>query len=924
MEQSLVNLKRSGAYNLFIDESAIPEASAELVNFCLIGQSRFVSAPFNTIVHISSENELYATFGKRDKQQERKGNYFILHALLLLAKGPIYMVNIRTFDDTVHESTIVNLSTNAAYANVAARTVGVQTIYDKAKFWKVDPTAIQPTAHQQLLNFATHTNKTVTIYVRPSTESTDYLNETIADMMSRYTAVDIDYMPSDVRIQDTMVDVYIFGRNLAGASVASNPALNQIVNADGSLSTSYSTDVLESLAAIEDSAYITTITGSLLPELLDHDGNSMYIKTLINAVSKTTGIFCEIDLTALYEYADHDIDASGAMPWSIDLIGYNRVSFYIDTFTAAVIANLSVTSLVAKTLAPAAINQAIYGSLFSTQATPYTDVDPAYKDLNDDAAVANPLTYVHTFCNLTAILVSTQEHKLITVNTPNIGLDTFALAADGGIARVLSQEIIDTVHTQPTQQTEAIVIDPAYVSATDDLTDFIFPKDANDVWQYPASWSPDNEGDVVFLAGQARWDNGTTVVDIADATLDAADLLYIRMNYGTSYNVIQNTFDKALKSLTTATAASTPFDTVTLSGLLKAVHLYIPVETFNTAYNPFVLAGVAQTAAQFVDGTAAKQSTILDIINTGGIQNGLLDFERYPFAYLLDAFKTYIEPSPKLQLQTLANAAYLQKGFNTILSLPFFDDFKACTNPYFKASPTAEFDPAYIPLGGNTALAYTQLFTMYSDGDVAQFGAFYGPELIYSDGITTTIYPASAAIALNFADKILKTGKNRFDIVAGETNGLIQAAGTSKVNYELTSDNLDALEPAGFNCIVLKKGALEIRGDGNARNYIKTALSNVSNVELLIMIAHKGWDILDPKVNKRNTASVRTQAKAEMDAYLQSLVSKDALESYDVVCDLTNNTADIRSNGYLIMDTSIYTADGIKIAVQRTKVKAKS
>ena len=104
----------------------------------------------------------------------------------------------------------------------------------------------------------------------------------------------------------------------------------------------------------------------------------------------------------------------------------------------------------------------------------------------------------------------------------------------------------------------------------------------------------------------------------------------------------------------------------------------------------------------------------------------------------------------------------------------------------------------------------------------------------------------------------------------------------------------------------------------------KSALSFASNYELMTYLAVKGHDILERKIGQRNNETTRIQTKGEIDAVCNALVAEGVIESYKNICDLSNNTAKLRGLGFLVLDTEVVTADGIRIAVHRIIAKIKN
>ena len=335
-------------------------------------------------------------------------------------------------------------------------------------------------------------------------------------------------------------------------------------------------------------------------------------------------------------------------------------------------------------------------------------------------------------------------------------------------------------------------------------------------------------------------------------------------------------------------------------------------------YEFAVLKGVNMTATQLVDGTALRQNSVLDLINSRGIKAGLNQFDVYDYKYIVDAFKTYIEPTAKWQLSKFA---YDTKRIAYLHSTPFIKDF--AKNVAYQDNDGV-FDSKYIPTGGNeTHIGQPTTYSMPGEefGDVATFPFAAGA--IYDDGTEPTMIPGNVIGAVAYGNKHLSATKKQYSIVNGPINGIVSVPKITDVE-KFSDYDLDNLEPYGWNMIINRQGTFEIRNDATASNKVKSALSFASNYELMTYLAVKGHDILERKIGQRNNETTRIQTKGEIDAVCNALVAEGVIESYKNICDLSNNTAKLRGLGFLVLDTEVVTADGIRIAVHRIIAKIKN
>ena len=119
------------------------------------------------------------------------------------------------------------------------------------------------------------------------------------------------------------------------------------------------------------------------------------------------------------------------------------------------------------------------------------------------------------------------------------------------------------------------------------------------------------------------------------------------------------------------------------TGLIKAFNL--------VSYKPRV--------AQFTDGTASKQNEILDMMNNPAIVKGIKGTTG--LRYVVDAFKSYVEPGYKYQFGELMTSLDDGNRFlRAIINEPFLSDLQKSVNPLFKQTPTSNFDMSYLFDGG--------------------------------------------------------------------------------------------------------------------------------------------------------------------------------------------------------------------------------
>ena len=87
---------------------------------------------------------------------------------------------------------------------------------------------------------------------------------------------------------------------------------------------------------------------------------------------------------------------------------------------------------------------------------------------------------------------------------------------------------------------------------------------------------------------------------------------------------------------------------------------------------------------------------------------------------------------------------------------------------------------------------------------------------------------------------------------------------------------------------------------------------------MLIYVADNIEPYLKSAQYKRNTANVRLQVKTKADNFMDGIVAAGGAVSYTNICDSSNNDDETIARGFIVLDTEIINAQGIRIGVHRT------
>jgi hypothetical protein len=343
---------------------------------------------------------------------------------------------------------------------------------------------------------------------------------------------------------------------------------------------------------------------------------------------------------------------------------------------------------------------------------------------------------------------------------------------------------------------------------------------------------------------------------------------------------------------------------------------YKDIRNFVDNYEILSLTGYTLRDAQVPNGSLVRQNEILDVMYNTNIAQALVDKETISYRYIVDTFEGAIEPENKSRLTLLAKN---RENAFAILNMPSVKQFKESTSPLFKANSSSSFDTYYVGQGGNQDLNPSNYFSMPSIDNGANFGAWYGPNLIVREKGSNISIPASAYVSNLYVNKMNQG--NPYDIIAGPRRGVVSGTSLVGVEYNFDRNDLDNIEPFGYNAIINKRGfGLTINANQTGQQSIQSALSQAHVRELVIYIQDGIENILKNYRWEFNTAQVRLEIKTLADNLLSQIASDGGVYWFNNVMDTTNNTSDIIDANMGILDTYIEPVRGLGILVHRTTI----
>lgn len=319
-------------------------------------------------------------------------------------------------------------------------------------------------------------------------------------------------------------------------------------------------------------------------------------------------------------------------------------------------------------------------------------------------------------------------------------------------------------------------------------------------------------------------------------------------------------------------------------------------------------------------GVDAGIEKIYSVLTEEGISRGLCNPNLADYRYIVDSMSFGINQSMggKKYLSMLAT----DRGKTTaLLNMPSKKQFEVSSDPVFCETYDANtyvkpsFSAKFIPMGGNMDMYSTKSFSLPTEEEGSKFAAAFFPHLIYNDGGRRILVPPAADVSNTFMRKF--QGNDPYAVVANQ-NGVIRNGNVVGVEYECDQNDRDYLEPFGVNCIINDRNSgVMIYGNQTCFQNYKSDFNKLHIRENLNTLEIACESVLKTFNFKYNTPQVRAQVVTALTPIFESMKLSQALVSYELVCDETNNTAEVISNDTMICEASIYCSHSMEKIIQK-------
>jgi hypothetical protein len=344
------------------------------------------------------------------------------------------------------------------------------------------------------------------------------------------------------------------------------------------------------------------------------------------------------------------------------------------------------------------------------------------------------------------------------------------------------------------------------------------------------------------------------------------------------------------------------------------------IKNYVSAVRGVELGGFKLRDAQMPDGTAQRETDILKYLYTQtNIAKTLAEGLAVDFRYIIDTYQGAITASSKYYLARLAadNGQCL-----AILNAPSFRQLELSTNPSFLDSTTQLVSPRWVAAGGNLDTNPTVTYS-FPDEEVngvplGSYAAYFMPNLIVNDNGRNKSIPPAMFVANAFMNKY-EAGRP-FSIVAGK-NGVLSDPEIVNVEYELSQEDRDYMEPAGFNMIVRRRGfGIMVFSNNTSYQKMNSALNNTHVREALATIEKDVERILFNFLFDFNDEITRLRIKTLVEGYLDRVKNAQGVSTFRVVFDATNNGIEVLSANTAIIDIFLDFPRGIHKFINRVTI----
>ena len=858
--------KASGVYFIEVDNT-ISAATRQRALRLAVGFNG--KGPFNRPVYLGSTTDCDEFLGPIDRKLERKGCFTNRAIRTMIAKAPVYAINLLPIDTASKADSNKDLAGYCPLTFAPSATAPKSSkmrfcdMFDRTKFWIADETAMMRNlpAEDASTLFAVGNCGTsdISLIVRKAEGLTGF-NVTFLDWYGKEEDIPYAWINPYDYVSDYFVQVIAVKGNLTNYSnYAADPVWCEYFDANG-----LKKDKLNKFLRLDAVTVLGNWTGCIIPDFVDKQGRCRSINYLINNTSNKTGLMFGLNETLLDTLA---YDASTG-EYFFDHNG-NGV---IETGTELV-------------------------------TTPVFDMAGISGKASEVISGNNGFNFL-SCADMKATDSSVREHISARINGPSFWVSKATIEADKGNGAFMPQ-VGDYVKCKGgflkiTKKAYKLMVpvDSSAGVATEEGYEFTTLRDVATV-------------DVISSAYQVNDDiHIDNVTETEEGTGAYQDYMVYSASEsegaGDSWRVGNVEIRKSMNEMYSH---------------LKFIS--VPSLKISNRHMPgFNAEGTAQSMEEGIE-------KIYGMLTDSGIRRGLLNNEMIDFRYIVDTMAGGLKmhAGSKAILSELAGA---KEHCTALINLPSMADFSKVTYDEQKrlASPLyydvdnqlrpTDFNVKYIAsdnanpdvdwVGDSTAFS---LPTFEQRSDCA---AFFAPYLVYKEGVRKILVPPAADVSNALMNKF--TGGDPYKTVAN-LNGIIVNSAIDSLEVDFDETDRGYLEPYGVNPIISYNGTIMIFGDRTAYQTVNSDLNFLHVRELVNTINIQAREILHDYVFGYNVATTRTEIYNKLNPMLKAMKTSNALLKYEIQVDDVNNTKEVIDEKFCIVDIGIWVTPNMEKIVTR-------
>lgn len=940
---NLSDYKASGVYFVEVDNSVITRRSYNSAARLATGFS--TTGPFNRPVYLSGPADVTQLFGSIDRKLERKGCYTNRNIRTMVAKAPIFVINLMPIDTRESESNsdtvgYATLSMCANRKNFAGKTLYAY-MYDRSRFWIADENAFVKNVFLMSANEEQPKIYKFTSY-GDSSASVEYANGEV-EVLNETKEIDGKSYTKVTVIENDIPE--FVGKNFYIDSSAKPTEIYQLYNENEEPEEIWVkfNDPTEKIRDYDEAAPFgvgNCGTKDISLIIRKAEGLNGYNITFLEWFGSAEAIPYKWVNPNDYvsDYFVQVIAVAGK--WDESLYkAYSTDIMWSNYFTE----NGLIKGKLGKFLRLDSVN--VIGNWTGCILPNFLD-----KQGNDRS-----IDYlINKSCNTTGLLWGVNNNALDTLCLSNREIDgdgkvvtvddyKFFLDNDGDGAYDESFDSksyynIDLCGHTLTAANQSIENFMSYCFNTENISNYVATMNA--------STGTVSVGDASNGTQIALRDTEFAIVESIDHSTGKSNLDgQLEINIGDLVRTVDNLMTRIVKK---RKVKADDYTIVTIYTALNAIKdmaeektpgqktievhknftemyetlKFIPLEGLNVRNKH--MPGYDKDGKVDVEAGVEK---IYSMLYDEGIHKGLLNEDSIDFRYIVDTMAYGMGPEcgGKKYLAKLA----MEKGHCTALcnvpSMSQFANSDGTYAPYFCATfePGEEAKPSfnvkYIAEGGNQDMAYSNpdiaSFSLPTEENGAKNCGFFAPFFKYAEGSKTILVPPAADISNTFMNRFLGTG-NPYATVAN-ANGIINNGQITDVEYLFDKEDRGYLETFGINPVIMRQGNIMIYGDRTAYQTVDSDLNFLHVRELVNTIEISCKNILDRYVFTYNTPLVRAEIVSRLNPILSAMKDSRALIKYEIQCDENNNTKEIIDDKFCIVDIGIWVSQNMEKIVTR-------